>query len=175
MEMNLYQTILDEFMKHLFILLFILINSSCSTDSGAYKKSPSVNNQLKVAIPSPWVEMNSEGSDYALRSKNTKSIFLFNSACRKYEASSLSSLTSSILAGIEEVKIVQQNTAFYQEREAVEVSAFGKLDGIVRFFRIVTIQKNNCIYDYVLISTSQKNVDDDYSSLKFFLQRIIIN
>ena len=162
-------------MKHILLLTLFIVISSCSTDSGAYKKSPSVVNLVKSDVPAPWVEMNAEGSDYALRNKKTKSIFLFNSACRKYEASSLSSLTSSILSGIDDLQIIKQETVYYQEREAAEVSASGKLDGVVRFFRIVTIQKNNCIYDYVLISTSPKNLEEDFVSSKFFLKRIILN
>jgi hypothetical protein len=163
-------------MKHILLLTFIFFFCSCaSTDSGLYKKSSTVVNQLKNEPPAPWSAINAEGSDYALQNKNTKSLFLFNSACRKYEASSLSALTSSMLTGIEDVKITEKNNVFYQDREGVEVAANGKLDGILRFFRIVTIQKNNCIYDYVLISTNQKNLDTDSSALKIFLQRIILN
>ncbi|MBC7539025.1 MAG: hypothetical protein H7281_09405 [Bacteriovorax sp.] len=163
-------------MKHILLLLFLLILSSCSTtDSGVYKKSISVENKLTEENLYPWSTMSSEGSDFALQNKNTKSLFLFNSACRKYEASTLNSLTSSMLAGIEDVKITENKNVFYQNREAVEVAANGKLDGVIRFFRIVTIQKNNCIYDYILISTNQKNLDADSPSLKLFLQRIILN
>lgn len=152
-----------------------LLFSACSTDSGAYKKSESLNNQLSKNIPRPWSEMNTEGSDYALSNPKTKSIFLFNSSCRKYEGSTLSALTSSILTGIEDVKISEKKNVFYQEREAAEVTASGKLDGVLRYFKIVTIQKNNCIYDYVLISTNKKNLELDSVDLKIFLERIILN
>ena len=162
-------------MKYFLFLLFFIFNISCSTESGAYKKSSNINNQLKNAVPAPWLEINAEGSDFALQNKITKSLFLFNSACRKYEASTLSALTSSILAGIEDVKITEQNNVLYQERNAVEISALGKLDGILRFFKITTVQKNNCIYDYVLISTTKKNLDIDTPALNIFLQRIILN
>jgi hypothetical protein len=162
-------------MKHIILFLLILLNFSCATDSGVYKKSSIVDNQLKGNVPTPWSVMNSEGSDFALQNKKTNSIFLFNSACRKYEASSLTALTSSILSGIEDVQMTENKNVSYQDRAAVEVAANGKLDGVLRFFRIVTIQKNNCIYDYVLISTNNKNLDIDSSSLKLFIQRIILN
>ncbi len=57
---------------------------------------------LLSSIPNPWVEISAEGSDYALSNEKTQSIFLFNSACRKYEASNLNVLTSSILSGLDE-------------------------------------------------------------------------
>lgn len=87
----------------------------------------------------------------------------------------MNALTTSILTGIEDVKITEKKDAFYQGREAVEVTANGKLDGITRFFKIVTIQKNNCIYDYVLISTDTKNLEKDSNDLLVFLGRIILN
>lgn len=163
-------------MKYILLLSYLLFTFSCATsDNGVYKKSSDVTNQLSDKAPEPWKEINSEGSDYALINNKTKSLFLFNSACRKYEGSTLNALTSSMLAGIEDLKITEKKNTFYQEREAVEVAANGKLDGVVRFFRVVTLQKNNCIYDYILISTNQKNLDTDYSYLKLFLQRIILN
>ena len=161
-------------MKH--ILLFsILLFFSCSSDSGLYKKSLNVNNQLIEDSPDAWAKISSEGSDFALQNKISNSLFLFNSACRKHEASTLNALTTSILAGLDDVKIIEKSNTFYQGREAIEVVANGKLDGIQRFFRIITIQKNNCIYDYLLISTNQKNLDADSSALKLFLKRIILN
>lgn len=80
-----------------------------------------------------------------------------------------------MLAGISELNINERKDIFYQDREAVEVAASGKLDGIQRFFRIITTQKNNCIYDYILISTNQKNLDADTPALRLFLERIILN
>lgn len=162
-------------MKNLIFILIALIFSACSSDSGAYRKSDNIINHLTKNIPRPWNEISSEGSDYALQNANSKSIFLFNSSCRKYEASSLSVLTSSILTGIEDLKITDKKNTSYQNREAAEVTANGKLDGIARFFKIITLQKNNCIYDYILIATSSKNLENDSGDLKIFLERIILN
>lgn len=162
-------------MKNIFLILSLLIISSCSSDGGAYKKSDRVDNQLSSNVPKPWSKLSSEGSDYALQNKKSKSIFLFNSSCRKFEGSSLEALTSSMLTGIEDLQVTEKKDAFYQDRDAVEVTANGKLDGITRFFKIVTIQKNNCIYDYVLIATNAKNLSADTADLKTFLERIKLN
>lgn len=162
-------------MKKITLLFIILIFSACSSDSGTYKKSDNIVNHLTKNIPRPWSEISSEGSDYALQNNKTKSIFLFNSSCRKYEGSTLNALTTSILTGIEDVKITEKKNIFHQDREAAEVSANGKIDGISRYFKIITVQKNNCIYDYVLISTTPKNLEADSVDLKVFSERIILN
>jgi len=129
---------------------------------------------LISSLPKPWTEISAEGSDYALSNEITQSIFLFNSACRKYESSNLNALTSSILAGLDELKILDKKNIFHQQREAVEVLASGKLDGVLRYFKIVTTQKNNCIYDYVLISKSLKKLEEDTPSMNIFLARIFL-
>lgn len=162
-------------MKNIILILIFFAINACSSDSGTYKKSDRIVNTLIKKNPRPWSEINSESSDYALQNEKTKSIFLFNSACRKFEGSNLNALTSSILSGLDDLQITEKKNVFYQEREAVEVTANGKLDGIARYLKIVTIQKNNCIYDYVLISTNQKNLDTDTADLKIFLERIILN
>jgi len=162
-------------MRHVFLILFFILLYSCSSSEPTnYKKSGEIINNLKRNIPKPWKEINAEASDYALENSQTKSIFILNSACRKYESSNLNTLTSSILSGIENLNVTERTNAFYQEREAAEVTASGALDGIQRHFKIITIHKNNCIYDYVLISTNQKNLVSDTPALHNFLERIIL-
>ncbi|MFA6238978.1 MAG: hypothetical protein WC635_16695 [Bacteriovorax sp.] len=162
-------------MKKNFLFFILLIFSACSTDNGTYKKSENINNLLEKNVPHPWSEIDSEGSDYALQNNETNSIFLLNSSCRKYEGSTLNALTNSLLTGLEDVKILEKKNVQYQNREAAEVSATGKLDGVSRYFKIVTLQKNSCIYDYVLITTNDKNLEIDSAALKIFLERIILN
>lgn len=162
-------------MRHIFFILFFILLYSCSSnETTIYKKSTEIINNLKSNVPRPWKEISADASDYALENKQTKSLFILNSACRKYEASNLSTLTSSILSGIDNLKIIEKKNSFYQEREAAEVVASGTLDGVERFFKIITIHKNNCIYDYVLISTNQKNLETDTPALHSFLERIIL-
>ena len=162
-------------MKYINLLIITLLFVACSTnETGIYKKSTEVANKVEGKIPAPWKNISTEGSDFALKNEKTKSIFLFNSACRKFEASNLNTLTSSILTGLEDLKFIEKKNSFYQEREAAEVLASGKLDGVLRFFKIITVQKNSCIYDYVLISTTLKNIESDTPALKDFLQGIIL-
>ena len=162
-------------MKKTLLPLAILIISACASNNGIYKKSENVVNEITKKIPYPWKEINNEGSDYALSNEETHSIFLFNSSCRKFQSSSLTTLTSSILTGIEELKVIEKNSIFTQDRNAIEIVVNGKLDGISRAFKIVTVQKNNCIYDYVLISINTDSLNKDSKHFKTFLERIKLN
>jgi hypothetical protein len=159
----------------IFIVIAIVLTSCASSDNGRYTKSEQVTNQLEEKVQKPWKEIKSEGSDFALTNTNSNSFFLFNSSCRKFEASTLNTLTASILTGLDNLEILERTSAIHQDREAVLVTAKGKLDGITRFFKILTTQKNSCIYDYVLIATNQKNLDTDTADFNSFTQSIKLN
>jgi hypothetical protein len=172
-------TILDEFMKIFILAILLPVACSCSlftsSESGSYKKSATIHNHLLEKTPAPWVIINNETSDFAITNTSTRSVFILNSACRKFEANNLNSLTTAMLAGVEVIRVLDKKIISYQARDAMDMTVLGKVDGVERFFHLMTIQKNNCIYDFVLISTSEKNLNNDNNDFLGFIQRIEIN
>lgn len=157
------------------LMLFSLLLISCSSseiDDGVYSKSTTVELNTKSLSKAPWSEVQNDGSDLALLNSKTKSYFLFNSACRKYESSNLNSLTASILSGISDLVYIEKANTTHQDREAMLIIAEGNIDGVSRFFQVLTTQKNNCIYDYALIANSKKNLELDAISFKKFINLI---
>lgn len=164
-------------MKKFLLFIFIAVFSACSSNenSGSYTKSKNVENNLSRTIKSPWKPIDSNGSDLAFNNTKSSSIFIFNSACRKFDPSDLPTLTNSILTGIDSVEISEKTMTTHQDREAVLIVAKGAVDGITRYFRILTTQKNNCIYDYALISTSESHFSKDTSDFNNFIQLLKLN
>jgi len=164
-------------MKLLTAFFFILLTSCSSNDidEGVYSKSTNVSYKISDLTSKFWSEVQNEGSDLALLHKDTKSFFLFNSACRKYESSNLNTLTASIFTGINDLDYMEKNRTIYQDREAILASAKGTIDGVTRYFRVMTTQKNSCIYDFALISTSKKNLDSDTDDFNKFINLIKLN
>lgn len=164
-------------MKKILFLIFITVLSACSSNenNGAYTKSKTVENNLSRAVKLPWKQIDNNGSDLALNNTKSNSIFIFNSACRKFDPSNLPTLTNSILTGIDNVEISEKTTTTHQDREAVLVVAKGNVDGITRYFRVLTTQKNNCIYDYALISTTEAHLIKDTKDFNNFIQLLKLN
>lgn len=158
--------------------LLLLTLTSCglfqTQDSGNYSKSTTAQNKMIGMDLTPWTVGKNEGSDYTLFNNLTKSYFLFNSACRKNDLSNLKTLTSSMFAGIDEVIFIEKTTTNHQGREAALVTASGKVDGVTRYFKVLTTQKNNCIYDYVLIALNEKTLEKDTADFNSFTQHIIL-
>jgi hypothetical protein len=155
--------------------IFLISCSSSETDNGAYSKSTLVEDSLSKNIKAPWIKVSNEGSDLALNNKRTNSFFIFNSACRKFDPSNLPTLTNSILTGIDNVEINEKSITTHQDREAVLVIAKGSVDGIERYFRILTTQKNNCIYDLALIATTAEKLEKDTVDFNKFIQLLKFN
>lgn len=80
-----------------------------------------------------------------------------------------------MLTGIDKVDYISKETTTHQGRDANIIIAKGSMDGIVRFFRIMTTQKNNCIYDFALISTSMENLKKDTPAFEKFTQQLKLN
>jgi len=164
-------------MKLKFIPL-LLILSSCgffqTQETGNYSKSTTVENRMVMMNLKPWTQVKNEGSDFTLFNNLTKSYFLFNSACRKNELSTLKTLSTSMFAGIEDIEIVEKTMTTHQDRDAALVIASGKVDGITRYFRVLTTQKNSCIYDFVLIAVNEITLNKDTTDFNSFTQNIIL-
>lgn len=163
-------------MKQYFLLVFLLLLTSCglfsSNEGTIYSKSTEYQNTFKQHIPTPWQEIKNDGSDFAIRNSKSNSTILLNSSCRKNDNGNLNSLTTSILSGIENVTIISKKNISLYEREAIEIKASGKLDGITVHFLITTLQKNFCVYDYVLISSNAKKLEQDSGTYSNFLNGI---
>jgi hypothetical protein len=167
------------FMKFSFLLIVALFLTSCglftSNENGTYIKSKTVINQFEQNLPREWTKIKSEGSDFAISNSGTSSVILFNSACRKFESSTLNALASSLLSGIEDIKIISRNRIKIAERDAEEIKASGKVDGVETYMAVSIVQKNFCIYDYVLISSSLSRLNNDYSVYLNLINGIKIN
>lgn len=162
-------------MKKLILLSLILVScSSKPIDRGVYEKSLYVEDLLGPNISSPWKILRKENFDYVLENKLTKSLFIFNSACRKHEVSTLDNLTSSLITGLEDVKVYEKDKITFQDRQASIMKIEASLDGVKRYLYTLTTLKNNCIYDYSLISTTMEHLNQDMSDFDKFKTFLIL-
>lgn len=154
-----------------FILLLItvmgILVSSCSfvSNSESVEKSKNLNLNFKN---SSWVKIDSDKADYAFKHKESRSIMVINSLCKKYDRTTLEQLTENILAGLQESKTTEKNKLRLFDRESLRTKASGKLDGVTTHMMIEVVKKDRCIYDFVLItkkSSLDKNLEADFIEL----------
>lgn len=126
-------------------------------------------------LSSNWKPLTPDTADYAVQNPVTSSIITANSMCKKYDSTSLKHLTINIMSGVEEPETLHTQTLMFSGREALKTSIKGKLDGVITYMDIMTVRKNRCVYDFILISPSSQSFKKDQASFERFLKEVEID
>ncbi len=106
-----------------------------------------------VIIPSKtWTERKFRGAEIFLEHSPTKSFIFLNSQCEKVSDSPLEALTSQLLVGFTDIKIISQKSRDIAERGALITELEARVDGVKRYFQIAVLRKNRCVFDAILTS-----------------------
>lgn len=153
----------------LFYLLALLQLTSCSMIIA--KPEGESNKSYNIQFKSHgWEEINPDSSDFAFANKSSKSTILAQSYCKKYQASSLEVLSNNILNGINNLQTLEKKEVFTFGRQGIQSVASGFIDGVKVYLEMVNIQKDSCLYDFILISTSLENLKKDHNDFETFLK-----
>ncbi len=158
-------------LKLSFIALFLIATCGCSffsSDDSVYTRSKIINENANI---SGWKKINdSKNADLTFENTKTHSLIALNSNCRKNQFSTLEGLVASILAGVDDVEVFEKKKETLYNRDAIYLKARGGIDGVTRFLGLVVFQKNFCIYDALLISTSEKKLNHDIDDFHNFVE-----
>lgn len=145
-------------MKFLFLILFFPA-AGCSL-LVPKPSGPPKSEAYQVKAPIDWESIRPEKSDIAFINPQTKSIILVNSLCKKYDSSSLESLSRFALSAVENFVVESTEKVKFNKRKAYDVEGQGEVDGVPVFVSVRTFRKNRCLYDFVLITPFQRNLND---------------
>lgn len=150
----------------IFIFIFSLLQACSFTGQSNSRKS---NLYTLGPLDSHWSSIPAQGADMAYISEKTKSIMVINSLCGLYEATSLDHLISNMMGGIENIEIQQEVERKLVNRKSLRTYATGEIDGVPISLLIETVKKDNCIYDFALISSSQEMRSHDEQAFNHLL------
>ena len=100
---------------------------------------------------------------------------MFNSLCKKYDNSSLTNLQKNLLSGLDNIRIINREDVSLYNRKAIKLTANARLDGVLVYLDVYTVKKNRCVYDFVLISSSQNKIAIDRNDFQVFLKKMRID
>lgn len=164
-------------LTNILILVFCFFTLSACALFGNNDPRADKSKEYEVAFSdSLWTSISPDMADLAFLNNGTGSIMTANSQCKKYEKTTLDQLAENILrgSGIEGLEIVEKNPTTFSEREALKVIAFGKVDGVKTYFTLLTLRKNRCVYDFILVSNSEKSFKKDQKDFERFLKTVKI-
>lgn len=95
--------------------------------------------------------------------KNDSSTMMVSSWCKgAFDDAPLSILADQQLMGLENLKKLRSQKTTLNEREALKTEAKGKADGAWVYVRSYVLKMNNCVFDFVYVSSPEvmPSVDD---------------
>jgi len=124
-----------------------------------------------TAPKNPYAEFQLDSADRAWQNPSTGNTISFMSSCDGSGDQSLESLFESSIEGIENLRISDQRKIPFNQREALESTILGKVDGIGIQVRLIIFKKNNCTFNLSYIgslSSYMKGYSDFANFVKEF-------
>lgn len=109
-------------------------------------------------------------ADAVWQSRKTGNTIAVNSMCQKYVNVSLTNLQNNILAGIEDLEIIEESQPMFNRRRSKRVLAKGNTDGVPIQIDLLTLKKNTCTFDIAYIGRT-KTFENERTLFSKFLQR----
>lgn len=103
-------------------------------------------------LGSGWSAIAVQDNDVAFHNDALGAIIQVNASCDPATDIPLSVLTNHLLAGFTAREIQSEDLIPLDGREALRTHVVASLDGVPRELLIVVLKKNDCIYDFTLIT-----------------------
>jgi len=148
-----------------------ILFGACSL-SGPLRSDPRAARYEFGKLPADWKNQKSSaeeaGPDEFFQNEKTQSLISLNSMCRRYPDSSLETLMKQLFSPLSEVEVLENAKTLLDEREALLKRVKGKLDGVDVEAEFIIMRKNECLFDFSLISRNSITSDDRVDFEKFY-------
>lgn len=139
----------------------LLFPDHLSPKSSDYKITPPGKPWTKLAVGNDPDSMESMKADLAFENSKNGSIISLNSLCRKYEKTSLESLTDSLVRGIGRRELVDQKETTLDGAKALDSVFTGVVEKVEVRIRTVVSFRESCTFDFISVSIPKRDHDED--------------
>lgn len=143
-------------LQHSFKFLFILTTpflflplSNCSLMGGSGLKRAK---NVSFSVPPNWSETDTAGESDRAFKLNSGSTVTLTSSCQGQRKTSLEALTKDLLLGARKVKVLRQERLNIANAEALFSHVNATVEGQAFQLLFVVTKKNNCVFDFSLVS-----------------------
>ena len=107
-------------------------------------------------LPDGWKFQRDETGDASYYSDEHRAFISVRSVCNRYSEARLQNLARDLLWGFTQREIVSEQTVEFAEREAFDLEADARLDGVPVHLWVRVLKKNRCIFDFTLVAPPEK-------------------
>lgn len=129
------------------------------------RSAPKNKDYQVIAPPAPWHKLavgddpnaiDAMKADVAYENPETGAIISLNSICRKYNKTSLDTLTDNLVRGVSGRKMLARKEIKIAGADALDSLFEGTVDGVLLHLRTVVLIKNDCTYDFIHVSIPKR-------------------
>jgi hypothetical protein len=116
-------------------------------------KKPAKDPALKIEFTEKgWKTTDPRESDHAWVQESRGDVILANSFCGEFQDLPLETLALKTFNGYEEFKPLGKNDTQWQGREAFEMEAQARVDGVLVLLHLRNYRRDHCYYDFLLVT-----------------------
>jgi hypothetical protein len=111
-------------------------------------------------LPPTWRRIDISDTALAFRDDENAATVAINGRCGKdAEDVPLASLTQHLFLQFTERTLTHQEVFPLDGREALRTEMVAKLDGVQKYFHVVVLKKDGCVYDFLQIANQHQDKD----------------
>lgn len=139
-------------------LLLVTVLLGLSAEAGcmpaSYRRARRLEGRYDVGDPGKgWEKLKPGGADHAWRQKGTGAVVYTDSNCGpRFQDVPVDVLATEMETPLGEKEVLVERTVPLAGREGAERVLLGKLDGVPTQLRVLVLNRDECTYDFVLIS-----------------------
>jgi len=120
-----------------------------------------------VQPPAEWQPLSPPAGDLAWRDPRSRSVIAANATCKGHADAPLGILVNDLLIGTTERKVLLDELAALDGREARHEVVAVKVDGVRLVYDLYVVKKDGCVYDLTLVTapTAYDQVADQFVAL----------
>jgi hypothetical protein len=112
-------------------------------------------------LPSGWRHIEISDTALAFRDDDNAATVAINGRCGKdAEDVPLQSLTQHLFLQFTDRQLEQQEVFPLDGREALRTEMVAKLDGVPKYFHVVVLKKDGCVYDFLQIANRHQDASE---------------
>lgn len=144
-------------MKPYILLLLSTLAVNCSSMIPKAPK-PTKDTRYKINFQSQeWIKTDPRESDFAWVQNKTGEVIVVNSFCGEFQSLPLETLALKTFDSYDSFKPLGKNTLEWKEREAFEMEAEARIDGVVVLLNFRNYRRDHCYYDFLLVTPRSRN------------------
>lgn len=133
-------------MKATLIFFMILLTGGCVSVNLGTSRTHRAEGVRYSEPKSPFVKQDLDAVDAAWKNPRNGAVISYLSECQDPLDPPLDQIVSGVLNGLSQLRVEQEETLTFQEREARRVRAEGRVDGVPSLIDLLVFKRNHCIY-----------------------------